>query len=87
MRFRHKKRGSEYELFDIIYIPATPPADPYHDGDQFRYEEDGEPQVASFQCTSEWYGDGLVVLYYPRKDVGQYARPALEFFDGRFERV
>lgn len=84
MRFKHKKRGTSYEILDIIDYSGT---EDLMEGDIFGYWEDGEQFYADFQMSNDNFVDGQIVLYYPLEGVGMYARPASEFFDGRFERI
>ncbi len=82
MKFRHKKRGTEYVLDDIInYMQIAA------EGSDIVIERDGETEYFEFQCSSGLFASGLIVLYYGYKDGHLWARPATEFFDGRFERV
>lgn len=85
MRFRHKKRGTLYNIFDIQEYEGSA----LKHGDEYRYMQVSayDYAFASFQNSGEPFTKGFVVLYYSESNGKDYARPALEFFDGRFERI
>jgi hypothetical protein len=85
MRFRHLKRGTNYIVFDLIQHKGPPVVEPQPY--EFYRSQDGRTLIAHTQG-SIFEGD-IVVLYFAEcAELDKYyARPATEFFDGRFERI
>ncbi len=91
MKFKHVKRGTEYEILDIINVEGKN----WNDNDTVEIREASWCLTANFQFSgalthpliTRRFQEGLIVIYCLLEGDAIYARPALEFFDGRFERV
>jgi len=78
--YRHKKRGSKYLYVDEFELDW-----PYVEGDCFYYITPLTEVEVSIQRSTEYRGP--VVIYMDIENYKLYARPKIEFFDGRFEKV
>lgn len=88
MRFRHIKRGTKYIVFDIVqYRGEKVLAETNEDTFGFYCSPDGK--LLSAEVQDMIFQNDLVVLYYEEcAELDKYwARPASQFFDGRFERI